>query len=123
MHHKKLDGDLEFNYMWHYLATGSGIHLNLGRTFILNGGHRLPEDWRQTLEGLSARGFDTVQMLRVYEEEYKYEIVDLRMPGHEGCFPSEQSHLFKSGWNAQQPCVCRPSNLLNCDDSIVRDGV
>ena len=103
--------------MWHYLATGSGVYLNLGKTFVLNGDHRLPEDLRVDGEDLASRGFHTIQWLRVYEEEYKYEIVDLRMPGNEGCFPSAYSHLFRSGWNAKNPCRCRASSILNCDAS------
>jgi len=112
---------------WGYLAIGSGLYMNLGKTQIFSDhpdaakAVGLPTnsvDFSELVKRGRAKGWDTIQFTHRCEATYKYEIMDLRPtsePAMNSACPGVTTS-FKAGWQAERPCTCDPSgNLcLNC---------
>lgn len=125
--------------MWHNFAPGSGIWYDIGNTFVFKDhqpGHldRIRElncsvnrktsssQIKSTFECLRSKGYDTVQFTNYLEHTVvKYEIVALqdRHIQRDGCFDVRYAWKYARGWDAAQPCRCKPGavkwHALNCD--------
>ena len=114
--------------MWFYLAVGSGVYLDLGKTKVF-ADHRdaaslwCPNEWGDpgmsfclTREG-GARGYDTLQFTRRNEDIWKYEILETHVLDPLGACPdAPNAHRYTSGWDGGRPCRCDPSRPeINCD--------
>lgn len=100
----------EKRMMWHYVASGSGVFLDIGRTIVFYS-HEQAEEEGFDLNFGRAQGYDTVQFLTAEN----FEIVDFRMRGRTTCPPPSLRHLFFSGWKASRPCICKEEeSRLNC---------
>jgi hypothetical protein len=112
--------------VWYWEARGSGLHINLGRTVIVDPLIERMETFRQVELLVASGSYDTAQFpLSAYflpraMTNNRFEIVDLRHRGAElstkRAFTCVGSH--RAGWNATEGCNCieRPDvAALNCD--------
>tara|TARA_B110001452_G_scaffold209151_1_gene179441 strand:- start:294 stop:1148 length:855 start_codon:yes stop_codon:yes gene_type:complete len=131
---------------WMYLARGSGMYLDLGRTMVF------PEQWDALLHYTDcetagncsayveprttivdgqpwthrpfrpeiysralAQGVDTLQFTHRSEGVYRFEIVDLRLPGGLVTDACGFRPALSSGWQGTAPCACDArKSVLNC---------
>jgi hypothetical protein len=131
--------------LWFYLAPGSGVFFNLGRTVVVSSHGELWYklgctrdfvdqtrdeafgDYDETNSPLwileyacaRAKGFDSVQYTYFYEGTVvKYEVVHLQdvHRQQDGCPAPEHSWRYTSGWDGSRPCHCAPGSLeLSCN--------
>ena len=123
--------------LWMYLAPGSGVYYDLGKTAVLSR-HHIPSDLRRTEEAverswLRGEGFDSVQYTRRFEDcIYKFEIVDLRhrdragngpgVPRVGACPPKPILQHFGSGWGGVRSCRCsKHMQCLHCGGAGSQD--
>lgn len=113
--------------MWFYLAPGSGIFLDLGRTIVFEDHDKASRKFgckrgcksaclaECFTKRAAAQGYDTVQFTARHESLLKYEIMDTRVQKQKGGCPATDNPRFTSGWDGTRPCHCDPSSLkLNC---------
>ena len=130
---------------WHYLARGSGIFFNVGKTFATMHHGTLTGDvwnelrcsssflWQQGIrnggnfdvgfECLRYHGYDSVQFTHHMEHSSDlYEIVHLKDTHNQNngnCFDPQWSWKYRQGWDASRPCNCRYAGGwgqgLHCD--------
>lgn len=118
--------------LWMYLARGSGVHYNVGRTLVARDKahlQRLADNatrLKDAFEWARARSFDSVQLTHSLEQRlYKYEIVDLRLGLSDDtrCPPAASasaSAVFRAGWRPHEPCTCALAQpCLHCRESVV----
>ena len=116
---------------WYFVATGSGLWINVGRTFITEHGDQtdyLPaasrcagnEHWRALL----ASGYDTVQFgVQRGMDNARFELIDLRhwrTRGHETrrSFPAcVAGTVYRAGWHAMHQCNC---STLEADPAVTQ---
>ena len=120
---------------WFYLAPGSGIYFDLGRTIAFQDhddagrkfrcgcgaqhqpscrpGVKYAECWSKQA---AAQGYDTVQFTARHRENvWKYEILDTHVQKQKGGCPADDNPRFTSGWDGVRPCHCdHSSDKLNC---------
>ena len=130
-HPRQSGGYDTYGGVWMYLAVGSGVFHDLGRTAVYSDHQAAMEafglppintvDFSALFARGRTRGLDTMQFTHRCETLFKFEIVDLR-PGpskRRGPCPSYlgANRTYRGGWRGQQSCVCS-SNLnngcLNC---------
>ena len=105
---------------WMYLAPGSGVFYDLGKTLVARNASELTAHG-MSQERLRAHGFDSVQFTHTWEDYiFKYEIVDVRAPVNStetgACPPASLLGSFYSGWTADAPCMCshQHASCLHC---------
>lgn len=120
----------EYMSMWFYLAKGSGVYMNLGKTVVKQTHYDVfrmfdveyetkSEGWKKVLPLLRTANYNTVQITHHSEGFFKYEIVSVdTLPTRhaDGCFPANVAASFFSGYNGLEPCICHPrlSRRINC---------
>ena len=127
-----------FNELWHYLAPGSGIFFDLGKTHVVTS-HTSKQiidtqtgcyhaygtvDWTPFFSCLRTQGYNSVQITKHMEHSTTVvEIINLNDRHHQtdGCFGQDQSSRYRHGWDASLECSCRPGagwgHPMNCDGS------
>eukprot|EP00326_Haptolina_ericina_P034454 CAMPEP_0181253082 /NCGR_PEP_ID=MMETSP1096-20121128/47826_1 /TAXON_ID=156174 ORGANISM="Chrysochromulina ericina, Strain CCMP281" /NCGR_SAMPLE_ID=MMETSP1096 /ASSEMBLY_ACC=CAM_ASM_000453 /LENGTH=171 /DNA_ID=CAMNT_0023350919 /DNA_START=12 /DNA_END=527 /DNA_ORIENTATION=+ len=103
------------NY-WMYLAPGSGIFFDLGRTYVASthGSLRKEGFGRDGWTKLKRLGYDSVQFTHVREDLIlKFEVVDLRQFGvtpwrDRVCPDPPFMRHYTRGWGGAVPCLCDP---------------
>ena len=116
---------------FYWLARGSGVWLNVGRTLVDAPGQGEQYWFRsaERLRWLQARGFDTIQFptsvsnARSPMPNSRFELVDLRS-GSGGLGGSEPvlcpGRKYLAGWAASRSCKCDPGgSVLNCGRAAI----
>jgi hypothetical protein len=126
--------------MWHYLAPGSGIFFNIGKTVALSS----HQDAREIgcsyclsnskiteclIKQGRERGYDSIQFPTHKEGGIvKYELVDTHVADPlapmGACPDAENAHRYRRGWKGRLQCHCNSSHdQLNCDGGRVLPAV
>ena len=115
--------------LWCYLAIGSGIYVDVGRTlvftdhraamsrFSINSRLEWGQQMRMCLRAAVAKGFDSLQFTHTRENILKYEIWMLKLTdeNESGCPNSESILSFRSGWGGCLPLQPTTSYKINSD--------
>ena len=103
---------------FHWVARGTGVWLDVGRTYVDAEGYG-EQYWFRSRNLEALRGYDTIQFpttarnSRSPMRNERFEIVDLRagMPEAVVC----ASTHYRAGWTHQLPCACDgTAGILNC---------
>ena len=103
---------------FHWVARGTGVWLDVGRTYVDAEGYG-EQYWFRSRNLERLRGYDTIQFpttarnSRSPMRNERFEIVDLRagMPEAVVC----ASTHYRAGWTHQLPCACDgTAGILNC---------
>ena len=118
--------------LWMYLARGSGVHYNVGRTLVARDKADLQRRagnvtrLKDAFAWARARSFDSVQLTHSLEQRlFKFEIVDLRLGLSDDarCPPAASAAaaaVFRAGWQPRDPCTCAHAQpCLHCRESMV----
>ena len=130
---------------WHYLAPGSGVFFNVGKTFAARdhatmsfeiqdrlgcdqnylASHGIGHGWGPfgvSFECLRAHGFDSIQFTHHMEHSMDlYEVVNLHDTHNQreynpNCPDAANAHRYRQGWDATVECKCLVGSWgLNCD--------
>ena len=121
------------NGYFSYLAIGSGVFVDLGKTLVF--ADHMPAfgyfgfkevnsgSFASLVAAARAKGWDTLQFTHRCEGKYKYEILDVRptTSASEGTSQVCRHHktaklAYHSGWGGQAPCECTEESAacLNC---------
>ena len=130
---------------WMYLAPGSGVFFNLGKTIATSShgelwyelgctrdfvdAHRdaalgeydetIAPTWILEYACARFKGYDSVQYTHFYEGTIvKYEVVHLKdlHPQKDACPAKAFASRYTSGWDGSRPCHCKPgSTEMNCN--------
>ena len=122
---------------WFYVARGSGVYLNVGKTIVFDNHDKgfyyfskncdlKNKNPRSDFNAYCAKqnGYDTIQYINFWEYGiYKPEILFVHLnvdsKWDNACFPSEMSNFLRAGWNGVHKCVCNEKlKYTNCEKTV-----
>jgi hypothetical protein len=115
--------------LWFGVAGGTGVWFNTGKTIAFREHHEafqfFKSQWETDL-AVNARnaGYDTIQFtlgdsmphkccrkLGLQANCFGLELMSTHLVGNYACGGKGSLTMYRSGWNAQRPCVCTEDNI------------
>jgi hypothetical protein len=117
----RFEGGRLFLGTWYYVARGTGVFLNVGRTYISRIRYPSHAQQRRVIERSLRRGYETVQYKWVWRFG-AHELVDLRAAAlsNVGLTCAAAGYL-RAGARTERACNCSEAQqLLNCGEALDR---